>query len=120
MYGDGVEQADEGEDPVDLATVCAYDRELPVLGLEPLERLEENVYSGRVHERDLGEVDHDRAAGSLENRRQGISKNGCRLEVDLPVDTEHGCVRVMLVGREQAHREGIRRRPRGLCPSLWD
>jgi hypothetical protein len=53
VHGQSIEQANRSEDPVYLATLAAYDREATVLGAKPLKSVDENVYPGRVHERDL-------------------------------------------------------------------
>jgi hypothetical protein len=68
IYGQSFEQANQGENPVYLATLSAYDREPAVLALEPTERIDENVHPGRVHERDLGQIHDNRAGFVLENR----------------------------------------------------
>ena len=81
-----------------LATLAAYDREPAVLGLEPPKRVDQNVQPGRIHERDLGQIHDDRTGLVLENRQQGLPQHGRGLEVDFPVDTEHGYVLVWPVG----------------------
>ena len=98
IYGQSVEQADQGENPVCLATLSAYDREPAVLGLEPPERIDEDMDPGRVHERDLGQIHHNRAGLVLENREQGLPQRGRGAEVDFSVEAEHRYVLMVLVG----------------------
>jgi hypothetical protein len=92
VHGQYVQQADHGEEAVHLAALAADDREPAVLELESPERLDEQVHSGRVHERDLGQIQDYRAGFALEDRQQGLPQQRRRLEIDLPVGTEHDYV----------------------------
>ncbi len=69
MHVQSIEQANQGEHPVYLATLAACDRESAVLGSEPLECVDENMHPGRVHERDPGQIHDDRTGVVLENRQ---------------------------------------------------
>jgi hypothetical protein len=44
-HGQSVEQANQGENAMDQAFLAAYERERTVLGLEAMERVDENVHS---------------------------------------------------------------------------
>jgi hypothetical protein len=107
VHGQGVEQANQGENPVHRATLSAYDREPAVLGLEPPERVDENVHTSRVDERDLGEIHNNGTGLVLENREQRLPQRGGGGEIDVPLDAEHRYVLTMLVGGLQAHRQPI-------------
>jgi hypothetical protein len=88
VHGYRVEQAHQGQQPVYLATLVARDPQSPVLGLQTLERLEQNMHPARVHELDVAQVDHDRAAFVLENRHEGVVQHRGSDHVDFPLDAE--------------------------------
>ena len=118
MHGQYVQQADHGEEAVHLATLAADDREPAVLELESPERLDEHVHSGRVHERDLGQIQDYRTDFALEDWQQDLAQQRRRLEIDLPVGTEHHYVVMMLVGGERADRQPTEDAPRGASAGL--
>ena len=68
-----------GHDDVEVAT------ELPA----PLERADEHTQGGRVQERDLQEVEHDRRLALRRSHGGGLPQlRRCR-HVDLPADRDH-------------------------------
>lgn len=105
VHGHSVEQPHQIEDPVHLAIVAACDCELTVLGLEPPHRIEQDVYPGRVHERDLAQIDEDRTALVIDNGQQCLPQQGRRAKVNITLDAEHGGVPIVFVRRQLAHRE---------------
>jgi hypothetical protein len=98
-----------------LATFAARDGKPAVDELEPLERIDEDVDGGRVHERDLGQIHHDWTGLVLEHRPQGFPEHRRRREIDFPLDGEHGSVRVVLAAGRNMHRQRIGPAPRAIA-----
>jgi hypothetical protein len=100
-----VEQPQQGEQPMDLAMLAAGDHEPAALGREPCARVDEDVDTGRVHERNLGQIQNERTPSTLENRQEDLVQDGRRREVELPACAENrGLLPVFFVD-VQAHRE---------------
>jgi hypothetical protein len=102
LHGRSVEQSHQGEKPVYRPMLEACDHEPAFLRLEPSERVDEDVYPGRVHERDFGQVHDERTGSTLEDRQQDLQQDRRRNKVEFPSDAEHRWLLTVFIGREEA------------------
>lgn len=105
MHGQKIEQAHQGEKPVYLAVLAAGDRKPAALGRQALVGIDKKVHAGRVHERDLAQIQDDRTAALLENRREDLAQPADGREIDLAADTQHGCLLIARIDREAPYRQ---------------
>jgi hypothetical protein len=115
IHRHGGEQANHRKKSVHMPVLVAHECKRAVLGLEPPEGVDEDVHPGRVHERDLGQINDHGTGLALENRQQDLSEHVAGPKIDVAVETEDCDVLMLLVSHQQTDRHGPgRRRRRGV------